>query len=80
MIFQSVPCLANAVVLPPAVRSIESTLSRSNFSSVFSRRSNVDLLNVDSWNDGIRKTRFSSFRFANRSPPVGDFSPMSSLR
>jgi hypothetical protein len=60
--------------------SMVSTFSRSNFHNVLSRRSNVPLLNDDSWNAGIRNTFFSSLRLANRSPPVGDLSPTYSLR
>ena len=39
-----------------------------------------DLFSVASWNAGIRKTFFSSFRRAKRSEPVGVFSPSSRRR
>ncbi len=79
-IFHSPPSLAIASVWPPAVMSSASTLSRSNFSSVLSRKSKVVRLNEVSCAAAIRKTFFSSLRLAKKSPPVGVLSPMYSLR
>jgi hypothetical protein len=78
-IFQSPPSFANATALPPADTSKPSTFSRSNFRTDFSRRSNVVRFSEVSCVAGTRNTFFSSFRLANRSEPVGVFSPMSSF-
>ena len=74
--FQSAPSFASATVCVPDVISRLSILSRSSFRTVLSRRSNADLFRLLSWKAAIRNTFFSSFFFANKSAPVGVFSPM----
>ena len=64
VIRQSLPCFDTLTAWSGVAISSRSTFSRSNFRIVLSRRSNIDLLNVESRYDGIRKTRGFSGSFA----------------
>ncbi len=61
---QSSPVFASCTLLSSEATETASTLFRSNFSTLLSRRSNVDRLKVDSRNAETRKTFFSFGSFA----------------